>query len=82
MKATILIRPQHGVPDFEGEAMMQRLAEAGYSEISEVRIGRVIDLRLEVTDEIGLERRLETLCKRLLSHPQTEDFKVLEIVEE
>ncbi len=82
MKATILIRPRHGVPDFEGEAMMDRLAEGGYSEISEVRIGRVIDLTIEVADEIGLERRIETLCKKLLTHPQTEDFKILEIRED
>ncbi len=82
MKATILIRPKHQIPDFEGDAIKKSIIEAGYSEVSSCRIGRIIDLELNVTDDVGLEKRLISLSKRILAHPQTEDFKILEIREE
>ena len=43
MRATVLVRPKHGILDPQGEAVRTALDHLGF-EASEARVGRVIDL--------------------------------------
>jgi|GEM_PF-4102780 len=82
MRATILIKNKNNVVDLAGEAVAERAKEAGYSEIKRVRIGKVVDIDLEVGDDTGLKQRLGDLCRSFLVHPNSEDFVILEIAKD
>jgi len=74
MKATVLVRPKQGILDPQGEAVQGSLRKLGF-DVSNVRVGRVIDLEL---DEDGSEARarVERMCAELLANPLIESFEI------
>jgi phosphoribosylformylglycinamidine synthase PurS subunit len=70
MRATVLIRPKQGILDPQGKAIERALGPLGFEGISEVRVGRLVELD---TDDAG---RLEELCERLLANPLIEDYEI------
>ena len=75
MKVRVLIRPKEGILDPQGKAVERALPALGFEGVSEVRIGRLVELE---ADE-GAE--LESLCEKLLANPLIEDYEIEEIVE-
>jgi phosphoribosylformylglycinamidine synthase PurS subunit len=70
LKARVLIRPKEGILDPQGQAVEQALAALGFEGVSEVRIGRLVELEV---DDPG---RLSEMCERLLANPLIEDYEV------
>jgi phosphoribosylformylglycinamidine synthase subunit PurS len=70
LRARVLIRPKEGILDPQGQAVQQALAALGFEGVSEVRIGRVVEL--EVEDPA----RVSEMCERLLANPLIEDYEV------
>ena len=66
----MLIRPKAGILDPQGKAVERALPALGFEGISQVRVGRLVEL--EATDGA----RLGELCERLLANPLIEDFEV------
>jgi phosphoribosylformylglycinamidine synthase len=56
MKATVLVRPKQGILDPQGEAIEGSLRKLGF-DVSDVRVGRVIDLDLQAEGPIRLDER-------------------------
>ena len=75
MKARVLIRPKQGILDPQGKAVERALPALGFEGVSEVRIGRLVELEAEDGAE------LESLCEKLLANPLVEDYEIEEIVE-
>jgi phosphoribosylformylglycinamidine synthase len=71
VKARVLVRPKAGILDPQGAAAERALGALGFAGVSEVRIGRLIEL--EVTDPATLPE----MCERLLANPLIEDYEVL-----
>jgi len=71
MKARVLVRPKAGILDPQGSVVERALPALGFEGVSDVRIGRLIEL--EVTDP----SRLDEMCQRLLANPLIEDYEVL-----
>ncbi|MEO8092282.1 MAG: phosphoribosylformylglycinamidine synthase subunit PurS [bacterium] len=71
MKATVLIRPKEGILDPQGKAVERALPALGFSGISSVRIGRVVELEI---DDLG---SLPSLCEKLLANLLIEDYEVI-----
>jgi phosphoribosylformylglycinamidine synthase PurS subunit len=71
MKARVLVRPKSGILDPQGAAVERALPALGFVGVSDVRVGRLIEL--EVTDPA----RLPEMCERLLANPLIEDYEVL-----
>jgi phosphoribosylformylglycinamidine synthase PurS subunit len=46
MKATVLVRPKHGILDPQGQAVESSLRQLGFA-VGEARVGRVVDLEVE-----------------------------------
>jgi len=67
----ILIRPKQGILDAQGKAIEKALPALGFEGITEVRVGRIIELEAESGD------RLEELCEKLLSNPLIEDYEIV-----
>jgi phosphoribosylformylglycinamidine synthase len=75
VKARVLIRPKEGILDPQGKAVEGALPALGFDEVSNVRVGRLVEL------ETDHPERIHELCEKLLANPLIEDFDV-QIVDE
>jgi phosphoribosylformylglycinamidine synthase PurS subunit len=75
VKASVLVRPKAGILDPQGDAVEHSLRKLGF-EVSGVRVGRVIDLEVEATDEATARATIEKMCHELLANPLIESFDV------
>jgi phosphoribosylformylglycinamidine synthase subunit PurS len=67
----VLIRPKEGILDPQGQAVERALAALGFEGVSNVRVGRLVEL------EVGDPARVQDMCERLLANPLIEDYEVL-----
>ena len=70
MKARVLIRPKEGILDPQGKAVERALPALGFDGVSHVRVGRLVELEAESTDD------LPDLCEKLLANPLIEDYEI------
>ena len=75
MRATVLVRPKDGILDPQGDAVGSALGHLGF-EVSDARVGKVIDLELEAADEATAKAEVEQMCERLLANPLIESYEV------
>ena len=75
MKATVLVRPKPGILDPQGEAFGSALGHLGF-EVSDTRVGKVIDLEVEAADATAAKALVEKMCERLLANPLIESYEV------
>jgi phosphoribosylformylglycinamidine synthase len=67
----VLIRPKAGILDPQGVAVERALPALGFSGVSNVHIGRLIELDVDEPD------RLPEMCERLLANPLIEDYEIV-----
>ena len=75
MKATVLVRPKAGILDPQGQAVESSLRQLGFS-VEGARIGRVVDLDVEVTDPTAARAEVERMCEQLLANPLIESYEI------
>jgi phosphoribosylformylglycinamidine synthase PurS subunit len=71
VKARVLIRPKAGILDPQGEAVQRALPALGFAGVSDVHVGRLIELELEDPGQ------LDAMCEKLLANPLVEDYEVV-----
>ena len=74
MRATVLVRPKEGILDPQGQAVERALPALGYEGVSNVHVGRLIEL--EVDGDGDVTARVEEMCERLLANPLIESYEV------
>ena len=72
MRARVLIRPKAGILDPQGIAVERALPALGFGGVSNVHVGRLIELDVEDPSS------LDAMCRRLLANPLIEDYEVQE----
>ncbi len=72
MKAKIYISPKHGILDPQGKAVMGALNNLGFSEVTEVRVGKYIEIKMENSQDAG--ERVKNMCDELLHNPLIESY--------
>ena len=72
-KARVYVTLKGGVLDPQGQAVGRTLARMGYEEVSDVRIGKYVEL--EVADGTSAER-LEEMCRKLIANTVIENYRV------
>jgi phosphoribosylformylglycinamidine synthase len=75
LKATVLVRPKHGILDPQGQAVESSLRQLGFA-VDEARIGRVVDLEVEATDPAVARAEVERMCEQLLANPLIESYEI------
>jgi phosphoribosylformylglycinamidine synthase PurS subunit len=75
VRARVLIRPKEGILDPQGQTVERALPALGFEGVSEVRIGRMVELDV---DDVS---RVAEMCERLLANPLIEDCEILVIDE-
>jgi phosphoribosylformylglycinamidine synthase subunit PurS len=73
--AKVVVMPKPLVNDPQGITVKQGLATLGFREVSDVRIGKYIEVRLEVASEHEAKQRVEAMCRQLLANHVIEDFR-------
>ena len=75
MRATVLVRPKHGILDPQGEAVERALGHLGFS-VSDARVGKVVDLEVSAEDEAGAREQVQRMCEQLLANPLIESYEI------
>ncbi len=75
MIARIVVTPKPVVNDPQGITVRQGLASLGFREVSDVRIGKYIEVNLEAGSEHEARQRVEAMCKQLLANHVIEDYR-------
>ncbi|HXM73218.1 MAG TPA: phosphoribosylformylglycinamidine synthase subunit PurS [Candidatus Dormibacteraeota bacterium] len=75
MIARIIVTPKPVVNDPQGITVKQGLATLGFREVSDVRVGKYIELSLEGSSEHEARQRVEAMCKQLLANHVIEDYR-------
>ena len=71
----MLVRPKAGILDPQGEAVEGSLRKLGF-DVSQVRVGRVIDVELASGDADDARAQVERMCTDLLANPLIESVEV------
>lgn len=58
--------------DSAGRAVTASLNGLGYGEVHDVRIGKVIELKVDSADPA----RIQEMCDKLLANPVIEDYRI------
>jgi phosphoribosylformylglycinamidine synthase PurS subunit len=75
MIAIVIVTPKPVVNDPQGVTVKQGLASLGFSEVSDVRVGKYIELKLDGATEHEARTRVEEMCRQLLANYVIEDFR-------
>ncbi len=70
MRARVLVKPKRGILDPQGQAVQRALPALGFTGVSNVHVGRLIEL------DVDDPARLPEMCERLLTNPLIEDYVV------
>ena len=73
-KAEISITLKRTVADPQGLTIKHALESLGYKDLADVRIGKLIVIRLNFKDKERVKRQVNEMCKKLLANPIIEDY--------
>ena len=65
-----------GIADPQGQTIERALPALGYSGVSDVRVGKRIELTVQAADEAEARGRVLEMCDRLLANPVIESHEV------
>ena len=75
MRATVLVRPKHGILDPQGGAVESSLRRLGFA-VAEARVGRLVDVDIDGEDPAAAREQLERMCDQLLANPLVESYEI------
>ncbi len=70
-RVRVLVRPKEGILDPQGIAVEQALPALGFGGVSNVHVGRLIELDVDDPSQVP------AMCEKLLANPLVEDFEVV-----
>ena len=76
LKAEIYVSLKKTVVDPQGLVTKHALESLGFSSIKEARCGKMISLTLNLNSRQRAEKQIQAMCKRLLTNPIIEDYRV------
>lgn len=71
-KITVTLRPS--ILDPQGKTIEHSLHQLGYDAVRHVRIGKHIELDVDVKSEEKAREAVESMCTKLLANPVMEDY--------
>ena len=74
--ARVYVTPKRGILDPQGKAVEQSLHALGFGEVSDVTVGKYVEMRLGETRRETADMRVRQMCERLLANGVIEDYRV------
>lgn len=78
-RIAIQVVPRRGLLDPQGKAVADALRTMGFGGVSNVNVGRHLELDVDAADEAEATRRARAMCEQLLANPVTEDFTIASV---
>jgi phosphoribosylformylglycinamidine synthase len=76
-KVRVYVTLKRGVLDPQGSAVNRALHAMGYGEVSDVRLGKLIEVTVDGKLPEAEERaRLDEMCRKLLANTVIEDYRI------
>ena len=76
MKAKVHVFLKPGVLDVQGKAIEGALHGLGFGDVSNVRVGKTIELELACADAAAAENEAKAMAERLLANTVIESYRV------
>jgi phosphoribosylformylglycinamidine synthase PurS subunit len=73
--ARIHVTLKASVLDPQGTAVTKSLHALGYDEVTDVRIGKFLEVKVDTTDRSVAEERITEMCEKLLSNTVIEKYE-------
>ena len=74
--ARVYVTPKPGILDPQGKTVEQSLHVLGFDEVSDVTVGKYIEMRLGGASREAADARVRQMCERLLANGVIEDYRV------
>jgi len=75
-RVRVLVRLKPGILDVQGAAVKRALAGLGFTDVADLRIGKVIDVELEAASATQARSRADEMCRKLLANPILEEYTI------
>ena len=75
MIAKIHITFKNGVLDPQGKAVHHALKDLGYNEVSEIQMGKYLELKLDGVSREEAENRITEMCEKLFANTVIESYR-------
>jgi phosphoribosylformylglycinamidine synthase len=72
----VRITPRPGLLDPEGKAIHGALRSLEFDEVEDVRVGKLLRLRLLADSPDDARNAADAMCRKLLANPVTEDYDI------
>ncbi|MFB3737803.1 MAG: phosphoribosylformylglycinamidine synthase subunit PurS [Candidatus Velamenicoccus archaeovorus] len=73
----VVVSLKPGLLDPQGKAVEGALPALGWTNVSDVRVGKHIELSVDAEDPGTARAQVEAMARRLLSNPVIEDVRIL-----
>jgi len=74
LEAEIYITLKKTVSDPQGLTIKHALESLGYKNLEEVRVGKLVTIKLSSKDKKKAKQKLDEMCQKLLANPIIEDY--------
>jgi phosphoribosylformylglycinamidine synthase PurS subunit len=82
LRFEVIVVLKDGLLDPQGKAVHDALPTLGWTNVSDVRIGKGIFLTVDSEDSAAAERQVNEMAVRFLSNPVIERFSVRQLTQE
>ncbi len=75
LKVEVYITIKKTIADPQGLTVKHALDSLGYKSVEDIRVGKLITIKLNLKDKSKAKEQLDDMCKKLLANPIIEDYK-------
>ena len=75
MLVKVFVTLKEGVLDPQGKAVQNSLQSLGFGLVQDVRVGKYLELQLDVAGAADATEQARRMCEKLLANPVIEDYR-------
>ena len=76
MKVRVLVRLKPSILDVQGTAVKRALGGLGFTDVADLRVGKVIELDVDAASAADARARVDEMCRKLLANPILEHYAI------
>ena len=74
LKAIVTVMLKKGIFDPQGRAVQNGLDSIGFENVKSVRVGKVLEIDLDTSDQKSAEKSVHDMCDKMLANPVVESY--------
>ena len=79
LRFEVIVTLKEGLLDPQGKAVQDALPTMGWTNVTDVRVGKHVQLTVDAPDEAAARTQVDEVAHKLLANPVIEDFTILEL---